>query len=61
MKFAIDLLIKVKEVGVFVQWMPLLEQIFSDSPQACVWLVDYLIKHKLAEVILGHTNGEVRE
>lgn len=51
----------MKETGVFIQWMPLLDQLFNESGQACLWLCGYLKAQVLNDILVEHSNGEVRE
>ena len=47
----------------FIQWMPLLEQMFTDNQQASLWLIRYLAENDelVVEILIDHSNGEVRE
>lgn len=39
-RFVFDMIQKVKETGIFIQWMPLLDQMFAENIQASTWLVN---------------------
>ena len=61
-RFAFDMVTKVKETNIFVQWMPLLDKIYAENFAAGYnWLLGYLNKHDLCTFILTHPNGEARE
>ena len=54
---------KVKENGIFIQWMPLLDQLFAENLQASQWLCQYLTQNPtlLSDILYESANGEVRE
>jgi hypothetical protein len=62
-QFVFNMIQKVKETAVFIQWMPLLDSIFIESSPASVWLCNYLATNDqiLKDVLIEHPNGEVRE
>ena len=40
-----DIIIKVKDVQSFVQWMQLIQQLYGRHAVACVWFIKYMTDH----------------
>ena len=60
---AFDIVLKVKDVASFVQWMQLLEPLFARNAPACLWFIKYMHEQKstLEKLLLEDNNYGVRE
>jgi hypothetical protein len=59
---AFDIILKVKDVQSFVQWMQLLEPLFARNASACLWFIKYMNEKRTTfESLLLHSNFGVRE